>query len=71
MRRVRYRIAASLDGFIADPNGGYDWIITDPAIDFAAAFRQFDTVKTSGCSAEETYSDSLWMPILWTPSRWA
>jgi dihydrofolate reductase len=43
MRRVRYRIAASLDGFIADPNGGYDWIITDPAIDFAAAFRQFDT----------------------------
>ena len=44
MRQVRYSIAASLDGFIADPNGGYDWMIMDPAIDFAAVFRQFDTV---------------------------
>jgi dihydrofolate reductase len=43
IRRVRYSIAASLDGFIADPSGGYDWIIMDPAIDFAAAFRESDT----------------------------
>jgi dihydrofolate reductase len=43
MRRVRYSVAASLDGFIADPKGGYDWIIMDPAIDFGAAFREFDT----------------------------
>jgi dihydrofolate reductase len=43
MRRLRYNVATSLDGFIADPKGGYDWIIMDPAIDFAAAFAQFDT----------------------------
>jgi dihydrofolate reductase len=43
MRRLRYSVAATLDGFIADHNGGYDWIIMDEAIDFAAMFAQFDT----------------------------
>jgi dihydrofolate reductase len=43
MRRLRYSVAATLDGFIADPNGGYDWIIMDEAIDFAALFSEFDT----------------------------
>lgn len=43
MRRLRYSVAMTLDGFIADPHGGYDWIIMDPAIDFAAMFREFDT----------------------------
>jgi dihydrofolate reductase len=33
----------SLDGYIAGPNGEYDWIIMDPAIDFAAMTSQFDT----------------------------
>lgn len=32
----------SLDGFIAGPNGEYDWIVMDPAIDFAALFKEFD-----------------------------
>jgi len=35
-RRVRYSVAVSLDGFIAGPKGEYDWIIMDPAFDFAA-----------------------------------
>jgi hypothetical protein len=30
MRRIRYTIAASLDGYIAGPNGEYDWIVQDP-----------------------------------------
>lgn len=44
MRRVCYRVAASLDGYIAGPNGEIDWIVQDPAIDFAALFSGFDTV---------------------------
>ncbi|HKO17191.1 MAG TPA: dihydrofolate reductase family protein [Gemmatimonadaceae bacterium] len=42
-RRLRYGVAVSLDGFIAGPNGEFDWIVPDPAIDFAALYRQFDT----------------------------
>ena len=42
-RRLRYQVAVSLDGFIAGPNGEYDWIVQDPAIDFGAMFKQFDT----------------------------
>jgi dihydrofolate reductase len=33
----------SLDGYIAGPNGEYDWIVIDPEIDFAAMSAQFDT----------------------------
>ena len=42
-RRVRYQVAMSLDGFIADAHGGADWIVMDSDIDFAAHFAQFDT----------------------------
>jgi len=41
-RRLRYQVAMSLDGFIAGPNGEFDWIVMDPAIDFAAMFEEFD-----------------------------
>lgn len=43
MRRVRYVVAASVDGYIAGPNGETDWIIMDPGIDFGALFAEFDT----------------------------
>jgi len=42
MRRVRYVVAMSLDGYIAGPHGEADWIIMDPDIDFQALFEQFD-----------------------------
>jgi dihydrofolate reductase len=42
-RRLRYQVAVSLDGFIAGPNGEYDWIVMDPAVDFAALYKKFDT----------------------------
>jgi dihydrofolate reductase len=43
MRRLRYQVATSLDGYIAGPNGEFDWIVMDPDIAFAALFAQFDT----------------------------
>ena len=42
-RRIRYRVACSLDGYIAGPQGEYDWIVGDPTIDFEELFAQFDT----------------------------
>jgi len=43
-RRLRYQVAVSLDGFLARPDGSYDWIVDDGAIDLEALFREFDTV---------------------------
>src|SRR5689334_1207376 len=44
MRKIRYLVATSVDGFIAGPNGEADWIITDPEVDFPAIWAQFDTL---------------------------
>jgi dihydrofolate reductase len=44
MRRLRYNVAASLDGFIAGPHGEFDWIPDDATVDFAALFTRIDTV---------------------------
>jgi dihydrofolate reductase len=44
VRQLRYSVAASLDGFIAGPNGEYDWIPIDPDIDFAAMFAGFSAI---------------------------
>jgi dihydrofolate reductase len=44
MRRIRYAVACSLDGFIADPNDGFDWIPSDPEVDSAQDFSRYDTL---------------------------
>ena len=44
MRRIRYSVAMSLDGYIAGPKGEFDWIKTNPDFDFSAFFKQFDTL---------------------------
>lgn len=44
MRQLRYSVAASLDGYIAGPQGEFDWIPMDPDIDFAAMFAGFSAI---------------------------
>ena len=43
MRKIRYVVAMSLDGYIAGPNGEADWIVSDPDVNFAELWAQFDT----------------------------
>jgi len=52
VRRVRYAVAMSLDGYIAGPKGEADWIVMDPEIDFRAIFAQFDTLLVGRRSYE-------------------
>lgn len=63
MRRLRYQVAASLDGYIAAPDGGFDWIVADPDIDFAALIAQFDTA-VMGRKTFETTQQSGHIPGL-------
>src|SRR3954453_4870365 len=44
MRRIRYSVSMSLDGYIAGPKEEFDWIKTDTDFDFSALFKQFDTI---------------------------
>jgi dihydrofolate reductase len=44
MKKIRYGVAMSLDGYIAGPNGEADWIVIEPDFDFAELWAQFDTL---------------------------
>lgn len=44
MRRVRYQVACSVDGYIAGPQDDFDWIQPEPTFDFAQLYAQFDTL---------------------------
>ena len=57
-RRVRYSVAMSLDGFIAGPNGEFDWILMDPDIDFEATMDEFDTILMGRNTYEFTRQQS-------------
>jgi dihydrofolate reductase len=43
MRKVVFGGAMSLDGYIAGPNGEYDWIVMNPEMDFGEMMARFDT----------------------------
>jgi dihydrofolate reductase len=51
MRKIRYGVATSLDGYIAGPNGEADWIEVEPDFDFGKLWAQFDT----GLMGRRTY----------------
>lgn len=54
MRRVRFSVAMSLDGYIAGPEGESDWIVMDPDLDFGALFKDFDTLVMGRKTYEAT-----------------
>ena len=57
MKRVRYSVAMSLDGYIAGPKGESDWIVMDPEIDFQALLAGFDTILLGRKTYEATRSE--------------
>ena len=62
MRRVVLSVAMSLDGYIADPQGGYDWIVMDPEIDFDAMFKRYDAVLMGRKSYDAAKQSGYGMP---------
>ena len=56
MRRIRYSVAISLNGYIAGPDDKFDWIVMDPDIDFAGLSDQFDTYLLGRRTFEVTRS---------------
>lgn len=44
MKKIRYHVAMTLDGFVAGPNGEADWIVSDPDVNFGEIWAQFDTL---------------------------
>ena len=64
MRQLRYSVASSLDGFIAGPNGEYDWIVIDPDIDFAAMYEGYSGLVMGRKSYEVAGSSEMPGPKL-------
>jgi dihydrofolate reductase len=62
MRRIRYQVACSLDGYIADLKGKTGWIVDEPGIDFNELFEQFDTLLMGRLTYEgmSNASDGFW-----------
>ena len=63
MRKIVAGFAASLDGYIAGPNGEYDWIIMDKDFDFTKHMKRFDAFFM-GRKTYEMISQSEGPPML-------
>jgi dihydrofolate reductase len=64
LRRLRYNVAASLDGYIADINGAFDWIPNDDTVDFEGLFARVDTFVLGRRTYEtvRAQSEAPWKP---------
>jgi dihydrofolate reductase len=78
--RISLRLAMSLDGYIADPDGGYDWIQDVPSVDLdtehQVPFEQYlqdvdVVVMGSRCFDEGGHTDYVRMgtPVIVATSR--
>jgi dihydrofolate reductase len=54
MRRILYRVASSLDGYIEGPRGEIDWIVQDPTMNLASLYAGIDAVLLGRRSYELT-----------------
>lgn len=59
MRRVRYGVGMSLDGFIADEAGGTRFLVSDPTYDSAPFFASIDSVLMGRTTYEEAVRQGL------------
>lgn len=64
MRRVRYNVAMSLDGYIADRDDGYGWIPNDETVDFEGLFARVDTILVGRRTYEIVCGQG---PLPWKP----
>jgi len=55
MKKIRYGVAMSLDGYIAGPKGEADWIVHDPEVNFTEIWAQYDI----GLMGRGTYSPAV------------
>lgn len=64
MRRIHYRVAVSVDGYISGPGGSVDWILHDPDLDFGSLFDPFDAVLLGRRTYEMTQAPGAppWPP---------
>ena len=62
MRAVRFSCAMSLDGYIAAPDGGYDWIVMDPEIDFTEMFSKYDAMLMGRKSYDQAKGQDYGLP---------
>lgn len=56
MRTLQLYIAASLDGYIASPDGGVDWLFTDQDYGYGSFYARIDTLLMGYLSYEKILS---------------
>ena len=67
MRKLILNLAISLDGFISDENGGFDWIVgqgdkskdTDDTFDFSEFMQNIDTIVMGSKAYEDVVLTNL------------